>query len=563
MPELDNYAVAGLLEELGTRLELTGDSPFKVRAYFAAAESLRTLEEPLASLIATRRLKDIPGVGGAITEKILVLHRTGTHPRLDQLRAEVPDKLLELTRVPGLGAKRVRHLREVLGIGDVDALEAALRAGRVAKLKGFGEKLQAKLLDGVGAYRRASQLLLMPQADALMEAACAQLRAWAGVQEVCPAGEVRRRCEVVSQLSAVVAAGAPGKLPARAGPNEAVRVTAADAAHLGLALLYETGSAAHLAALEARAQAAGLRLSREGLFRGDRPLPVSAEREIYAALKLPFIRPEWREGRGELEAAEAGRLPRPLDASDVVGVLHCHSRYSDGLSGIPELAAAAQRLGLRYLGIADHSQSAFYAGGLREDAIYAQHEEIDKLNEGFAREGADFRLFKGIESDILPDGALDYPGRVLVLFDFVVVSIHSQFNLDRERQTERMVRAVSHPAATMLGHPTGRLLRRREGYALDVERVLEACARHGVAVELNAHPERLDLDWRWHARAVELGIKISINPDAHSTGELAHFRYGLDIARKGRVPSESLLNSLDAEALDKYFQRRKPTRGTG
>jgi DNA polymerase (family 10) len=284
---------------------------------------------------------------------------------------------------------------------------------------------------------------------------------------------------------------------------------------------------------------------------------VAAEKEIYEALGLPWLEPEWREGNGELEAADEGRLPVPLQAIDIRGLLHCHTRFSDGVNTLEEMAEASRALGMTYLGVADHSQSAFYAQGLDEERIREQHRQMDALNERYAGRGVPFRVFKGIESDIREDGTLDYSDEVLARFDFVVASVHSHFQLDEAQQTERVLRAIAHPSTTILGHPTGRLLRRREGLKLNLERILDGCAEHGVVVELNAHPERLDLDWRWHARVLERGLLLSINPDSHATGELAQYRLGVEIARKGRVPAERVLNSRDSGALAGFFAARK------
>jgi len=376
------------------------------------------------------------------------------------------------------------------------------------------------------------------------------------VIEACPAAETRRRCELVTRL-VLVASSREATIPERAGRDHRVQVVKVPPSDFGLALLYETGSADHVAALEARAKARGMVLSRDGLWRGAQRLRTDDEKGIYEVLGLPWIEPDWREDNGEIEAADAGRLPLALQAGDLQGLLHCHTRFSDGLNTVEEMAEATRALGMTYLGIADHSQSAFYARGMDEDRICQQHERIDRINERYALRGVRFRIFKGIESDIREDGSLDYPDEVMARFDFVVASVHSHFQLDVAKQTERVLRAVAHPATTILGHPTGRLLRRREGLRLDLERVLKGCAERGVAVELNAHPERLDLDWRWHMRAVRMGLMLSINPDSHATAELAQYRFGVEMARKGRVPVERVLNSRTGEALADYFAVRK------
>ena len=292
-------------------------------------------------------------------------------------------------------------------------------------------------------------------------------------------------------------------------------------------------------------------------MRGRKLLPGGDELTVYAALGLPFIAPELREGAGEVQAAAEGRLPDLVSGEDLRGVLHCHTTASDGVNSLEEMAGAARARGLQYFGVADHSRSAGYAGGLSLDEIVAQHAEADRLNR---RWRGKFRILKGIESDILADGALDYPDDVLASFDFVVASVHSRFRMDEAAQTERVLRAVANPHTTILGHMTGRMLLRREGYELDVERVLAGCAEHNVAVEINANPHRLDLDWRWHRRALELGCMLSINPDAHSIAELDLTRWGVLMARKGGVPANRVLNAMDVKAITAVLKRRKRMR---
>lgn len=557
MDGLDAFAVAARIEEIGARLELKGESEFKVRAYYRAAETLRDLEESLDLVIASGALRELPGIGDALAEKIASIQQSGSHPTLDRLRSEVPAGLLDLMRVPGLGPKRIRQLHAELGLQDMAGLAQAIRDGRLDGIKGFGGKTVERLRGALEFVRLSADQLLLPQADAAANGAFQEIQHRSEVIEVCRSGEIRRRCELVTELTLVASTRRSDLLPPRAGRNQETRVIAAHPAEFGLTLLYETGSAEHLRQLEARAAQRGLNLSRKGLFREAVPLPVSSEKEIYEALGLPWLEPEWREGNGELEAADHGRLPVPLQTADIRGLLHCHTRFSDGLNTLEEMAESARALGMTYLGIADHSQSAFYAQGLSEERIREQHEQIGRLNEHYAAQDVSFRVFKGIESDIREDGTLDYSDEVLSRFDFVVASVHSHFHMDEDRQTERVLRALAHPATTILGHPTGRLLRRREGLKLNLERVLDGCAQHGVAVELNAHPERLDLDWRWHARVLERGLLLSINPDSHATGELAQYHFGVEMARKGRVPAERVLNSRDSGALAGHFAARR------
>ncbi|MCZ7648589.1 MAG: PHP domain-containing protein [Planctomycetota bacterium] len=554
MTEFDAYAVADRLDELGRRLELTGESSFKVRAYHKSAEVLRALKTPLGELIQAGKLEELPGVGKAIAEKIETLHRSGTHKTLERLRQEVPDGLLDLAGLPGLGAKKVLQLRKELGVDGLDALERAIDDGRVEQLKGFGAKLASSLKDALAFARRSAGRQRMPEAAAEADAALEAVRAWPGVERAEAAGEVRRRCETTGPPSLVVCAAAGARLQERLG---AMRVRAARPDRFGLALLYETGSEAHLQALETRAKERGLQLGSDGLKRGGEDLPAPDEAAVYAALGLPFIPPELREGQGEVEAAAAGRLPRLVEDGDLRGILHAHTTFSDGNNTLEEMAETVRGMGLEYFGVADHSQSARYAGGLSPERVARQHEEADRLNAKYAAAGLPFRILKGIESDIREDGSLDYDDATLAKFDFVVASVHSQFHLPREAQTARIGKALAHPATTILGHATGRLLLRREGYTVDVERILEACAEHGVVVEINAHPVRLDLDWRWHRRALELGAWLSINPDSHNTAELKLMPYGVAVARKGGVGPERVLNALGLAALRERLAARK------
>jgi DNA polymerase (family 10) len=371
---------------------------------------------------------------------------------------------------------------------------------------------------------------------------------------ITPAGDFRRGCELVGDFAVVAQAPAleGGQTVLPGGGTLAVHLS--DAAHYGAALLFATGSQAHLEALQSLALQKGLHLDPKGLRRGRKTVAARTEQEIYAALGLPFIPPELREGRDEIDRAIAGRLPRLVEDGDLRGILHAHTDLSDGVDTLEVMAQATRSRGCQYFGVADHSKSAHYAGGLSTDEISAQHRAIDTLNKRF---GKGFRIFKGIESDILSDGSLDYPDAVLDRFDFVVASVHSRFKMDREEQTARIIRAVANPYTTILGHMTGRQLLRRPGYEVDVEKILAACAEHGVAVEINANPWRLDLDWRWHQRALDLGCMMSINPDAHSTRELDLTHWGVEMARKGGVPADRVLNCLTLQEITRRFSRRR------
>ena len=554
MPLLDAPAVADLIDEIGDRLELSGELPFKVRAYRNAADVLRGLKAPLHDLVASRKLIKLPGIGEALAEKIISLHKKGTHPTLERLREEISDGLLHVYRVPGLGPKKVLALRDAAGVTDLDLLEAAVREGKLAGLKGFGPKLQAKVLDALPFVRASVSRLLRPQAERRLAEAVCKLKGIPGVQDVLPAGEFRRSMETVGELTVVVAAPATTEVPT---VLDEVRIVHAVPECLGAALFCATGTTDFVRAAQTLAASQGGVLTAVGLKKGTTLLNTPREEDLFEALGLPYIAPELRETAAALEAARLGKLPKLIEPGDVKGILHSHTSRSDGMHTLEEMCEATRALGLSYYGVCDHSQSAVYAGGMREDKIAAQHAEADALNVKYHKLGLAFRVFKGIESDILEDGALDYPEAVLERFDFIVASVHSRFELDEKAQTARVLKALANPYTTILGHCTGRILLRREGLKLDLELVLQAAAQHGVVVEINAHPSRLDLDWRWHRRALELGCKVSLNPDAHSTSNLEVLRYGIDVARKGGVEAKDNLTSLTAAELAAYFEQRK------
>jgi DNA polymerase (family 10) len=555
MPPLDASAVAKLLIEFGHRTALRGGNPYRSRAYYRAAESLLALAAPLQDIIRQDRLREIPGVGDAIADIISKLHETGTHPGLERMRKEVPAGLLELLNIPGLRPDKVLKIHRELGISSLDELERSAREDRLKNIKGLGAALQRKILEGIEIKRGARGQRHLHRAAELLSAAEHNLRG-SGLEldRITAAGEFRRGCELISNLSLVA------ETMQLEGPPDILRLSEHLTIHLtdknryGVTLLFATGSSKHLEELQTIANEKGLVLEPDALRRGDEIVAAATEEDIYGALGMPFIEPELREGRGELRRAIAGKLPVLVTDRDLRGILHAHTDASDGVHRLEQMAEATRERGYGYFGIADHSRSAGYAGGLSIEEIEAQHALIDRLNAGYAGK---FRIFKGIESDILPDGALDYPDPVLARFDFVVASVHSRFALDREAQTARIVRAAANPYTTILGHMTGRQLLRRPGYDLDVERVLAACAEYGVAVEINGNPWRLDLDWRWHAKALELGCMMSINPDAHSMSELDLAHWGVKMARKGGVPKERVLNCLGLREIAAFFETRR------
>ena len=566
--------VARLLAEIGTLMELNGRDTFRARAFGTAARLLEGTDADLEALARTDRLTTLRGVGEGIAGIIREYVLTGRSTIHEELETATPVGLLDLLRVPGLGTRKIHTLHESLGVDSLDALERAARAGEVAALPGFGEKTERKILDGIAFARSSRGRRRYPEA---LETAARLLEWLRGRPEVLAseiAGPVRRRMEVVDRVDLVAASRDPGGTldaflalnSGGAGERESEETAAlelADGVRARLrcttpegfvaAVVWETGSDAHTAALAARAEEQGLELGPGGLLRGGEPVEVEDEGALYAALGLAYLPPELREGLGEVEAAAAGALPRLVELEDLRGTFHCHTTYSDGKASLEEMAEAARARGWEYLGLGDHSRTASYARGMPIDRVRAQQREVDEYN---ARVSG-FRLLKGVESDILPDGSLDYPDDVLADFDYVVASVHSSFRMAEDEMTARVIRAVRHPALTILGHPTGRLLLSREGYAIDVRAVIDAAAEAGVAIEINANPHRLDLDWREVRYAASRGVLIAVDPDAHSVKGIEHVVYGVNMARKAGLTPEQILNCWPLERVTEHLAQRK------
>ena len=558
---------ADFVEEYATLLELSGASPFRIRAYANAVRALETLTSPLDELLAAGTLTEIKGIGDSVAELVAEFADTGTAQAYEKLRAATPGGLLDMLRVPGLGPRKIVAIRKALGIETLDALEQACRTGQLAALKGFGSKTQAAILKGVEFIRAHEGHCRADTAHQSAQSLLTVLDQLPHTQQLAVAGELRRAWETVQQLDLVIsttdaeATGAaftahpdiaevlaPNTARLSSGLQANLHVVPDDA--FSTALHYYTGSKEHRAALCAKATEHGLVLDERSLWRDDERIECADEAALFAVLGLAYIPPELRENQGEVEAAATDALPELVTAADIRGMLHVHSTYSDGADSLEAMARAVRERGFEYMGIADHSQAAAYAGGLSVEDVQRQWEKIDRLNE----ELAPFRIFKGIESDILSDGSLDYDDDLLARFDFVVASVHSQFNLSRDAMTARIVRAIEHPAATIVGHLTGRLLLNREGYAVDIDSIIEAAARCGVALEVNAHPSRLDLDWRHVKKARDHGVQIAVNTDAHSVAGLDHLGYGIGIARKGWLRAADIPNTLGCEAIAAWFQ---------
>ncbi len=575
---MDRAEVADALEEIGVLLELLGENPFKTRAYDNAARIVRGLDSALEDLIARKALGAQKGIGPALVDKITTLVTTGRLPYLEELRKQVPAGMLEWQKIPGLGPKKARAIHVTLGISTLEELEQAAKDGKLRDLPGFGETSEKKILAGIAHVRDHAGRFLRPVILGEARRLIALLKAVKGVAHVEVAGSARRGASTSKDIDIVVTANdaaavmdafvadpgvvevvgrGPTKSSVRleAGPNADLRVVPKEA--YPFALFYFTGSKAHNVALRGRAQAMGLKLNEYALVRESdgTPVPCKDERAIYKALGLPFIPPELREDLGEIEAAEEEKLPKLVELVDLKGILHCHSTWSDGQNSIEEMAEAARAMGMGYLGLCDHSRAAAYAGGMSIERVREQHQAIDALNKKL---GKSFRVLKGVEVDILTDGTLDYPDDVLKTFDLVVASVHSRFNLEAKEQTERMIRAVSNPYVDIVGHPTGRLLLTRDPYPLDLFAVIDAAAERGVAIEINAHPSRLDLDPAGVRHGLAKGMKTAIDPDSHDTAGLKDVAYGIETARRGWCTADDVLNARPLpELLDWLHRRRK------
>jgi DNA polymerase (family 10) len=562
--------VSAILEEISFLLELKGENPFKVRAYYSAARAIKGLEGSLEEVVKQEELRRIKGIGEALNTKISELVTTGSLRYYEELKESVPPGLREMVRIPHLGPKKVKALYERLGITTIGELEYACQENRLVDLPGFGAKTQENILQGIEVLKRYRGRFLYGDVAALAEAFTRSVAGVKGVLQASLAGSMRRRNEVVKDIDLVAAVRDGGAiregliaLPqieeviAQGETEIRVRLTSGIPADLRMVSLKEfpfalhhlTGSKEHNIALRGRAKKMGMKINEYGLFAGERSIPCQGEDDIYRALGLSFIPPELREGRGEVEAAAEGRLPDLLNADEIKGAFHVHTATSDGSNTISSLSKEAQRLGLSYLGITDHSRSAAYAGGLSEDAVKRQLEEIDEIN----RSSQGFRIFKGIEVEILPDGSLDYSDDVLAGFDFVIGAIHSHFQMGEKEMTQRIIHAMEARRFTMLAHPTGRLLLAREPYQLDMEEVIKAASRLGVVLELNANPHRLDLDWRWLKYAKDHRTKISINPDAHNLQGLQDLFIGVGIARKGWLESRDVINTMELGEVSRFL----------
>ena len=566
---MDKKDIIEVLERIGTMLEIKGENPFKIRAYFSGARTLQTMEEDLGEVIGEGRLGEIPGIGKALTEKVETLYTTGELEFYDKLVASVPSGLMDLLEVPGLGGKKIKALHEQLDVDSIDSLTKACKEGKVAELKGFGAKTQEKILSGIKNREAYAARHLWWDARAVVERILPALQALPDVERAEAAGSFRRGMETVGDLDFIVASSNPApimewfvgmegisEVTAHGETKSSIRMEGGMQADLRVvpteqfyfALHHFTGSKDHNVRMRQKALSMGLSLSEWGLrpeeeknaTRKKGPVSASSEEDVFKALGLSYVPPALREGMGEVEAAEKDELPKLLDFEDLQGCFHNHTTASDGRNSLREMAGEADKRGWGYLGIADHSKSSFQANGLDEERLLKQVHAIQAINDS-----GEFRvrLFSGSEVDILSGGRLDFEDSVLESLDYVVASVHNGLTQDEATMNTRLIRAIEHPKVTMLGHLSGRLLLRREASRMNVQKIIDAALANGKILELNANPMRLDMDWRHWRKAADRGLLCCINPDAHA---LHHFDFqyaGVLAARKGWLQREQVFNT--------------------
>jgi DNA polymerase (family X) len=551
---IDKFAVARALREIGLLLELKGENRFRARAYDTGARAIEESREELGTLVDEKRLTEIPGIGPALAATIAEIWSTGRSEQLERLRKDLPPGALELAEVPGLSLKKIQQLWQAIGIESVVALKAACAEGRLTEVKGFGPKTQQKIVEGIERWERRAERVRLVDALEEVEPLGAYLSRHPAVERLELAGSLRRWRETAGDADFVVASDdaaavikhlqdypavtrtvseAPRTATVRLSNGFHVELHVVAADELAPALVRLTGSAAHVARLEAIARARGLALD----------APAADEREVYARLGLAYVAPELREDRGEVEAALDGTVPQDLvTLGDIRGMTHCHTVYSDGKATVEEMAREAEAMGMEYLTITDHSPAAHYAGGVTLDRLKQQWDEIARV-----QETVKVRLLRGTESDILEDGALDYPDRVLEQFDVVIASIHSRMKMDEAAMTRRLVAAMRQPVFKIWGHALGRLIMRRDPFACRVEEVLDAVAESRAAIEINGDPYRLDLAPEWAQAARARGIRFVISTDAHSTNGMHNLKFGVHTARRGWIRRGEVLNALSAD----------------
>jgi len=571
---MDKKEIASILEEIALMMDLKGENPFKIRAYANAARMILTIDEDISLLARENKLTSLKGIGEGLSEKLTELITTGRMNYYDTLKKQTPPGLLEMLAIPSLGPKKIKLLHENLHIQTIGELEYACKENRLVDLEGFGQKTQDKILAGITYIKKSKALhrldAALGDATLLYEA----LKNHKHINRISLAGSIRRRKEIVKDIDLVASSTHPEpvmnyfvSLPsvediiAHGNTKSSIRLASGINADLRIvsdkefpfALHHLTGSKEHNIAMRSRALKMNIKMNEYGIFKNNKFVPCRDEEEIFKKLGLQYIPPELRENTGEIEAAEKNMIPELVLLKDIKGILHVHTAMSDGEEPLEQMAEAVQEKGFLYIGITDHSRTAYYAHGLKEPDIKKQHALIDSLNKKMKY----FYIFKGIESDILPDGSLDYPDEILKTFDFVIASVHSKFNINEQDMTRRIIRAMKNKYCTMLGHVTGRLLLAREAYPVNHRDIIQAASDYGVSIELNANPFRLDIDWREIKQAKEKKVPISINPDAHRIEDLDYITYGVSIARKGWLTKENVFNTMELSAIKQFFNKKR------
>ncbi|MGM0547191.1 MAG: DNA polymerase/3'-5' exonuclease PolX [Bacteroidota bacterium] len=583
-----NDEIAEHLREIYQLMQLAGENRFRAIAFDRAAQTIESLNEDIKDYIENDTLTDIKGIGSSIAEDIKSYAETGTIEVLEDLRGRIPEGIIKWLDISGLGPKNIAKIHDQLGISELEELKAACKDGSVASLDGLGEKSAQKILKSIEWMEQFDERCRLDEATEVAEPIYNFLKDREGVEAIEIAGSLRRSKETIGDVDILIGADEKHitalfdafvdhelvvEVLGRGDTKSSIRTENGRQVDLRIvmpeqfpaALMYFTGSKEHNVVLRQRARERGLSLNEYGLFKlddegntnFDEPIDYQSETDIYNHLDLHFIPPELREDRGEIEFFESHDTMDLVTEEDIRGVIHAHSTYSDGKFSIKEMAEACIERGYEYLGITDHSKTAAYAGGLSVDEIQQQWKEIDMLNEEFESNGINFRIFKGIESDILSDGSLDYENDILEGFEFVIASVHNGLGMPRKQMMTRFRNAIKNPHTDIVGHPTGRLLLQRDGSDLDMNELIELAAEHNTAIEINANPYRLDLDWRHGNKAKEVGLMSSINPDAHSKKGIDHIPYGVRIARKAKFEKERILNTKSADELLEWFRSHR------
>lgn len=579
---MDKAQITGVLKDIAVFLELKGENSFKIRAYQSGARALERLEDNFDTIVEEGKIASLQGIGQALALKIETLYHEDHLPFYDALKASIAPGLIEFLDIPGLGGKKVKHIHDALGIETIKALKEACESGAIEALGGFGAKSAEKILSGIANREAYSKRHLWWSVQEFVHEIVSGLEAHSLVKRASVAGSFRRRLETVGDLDFIVASSTPGpimdwfteidgvkEITAKGETKSSVRFENGIQADLRIvsekqfvfALHHFTGSKDHNVMMRQRALSMGYRLSEWGIFEKDSEgtIPIEAvndiqtESDLFKFFGLEMIEPELREGLGEILAAENKELPELIESHEIQGVFHNHTTLSDGMNTLDEMVQQAESFGWSYIGFADHSKSSVQANGLNEERVLKMIAQIQSFNESGK---SPVTVFSGIECDILKDGSLDFDESILGRLDYVVASVHSSFSQPEEEMTQRVIRAIESPSVTMLGHPTGRLLLRREGYQIDIFKVIDAAIANRVIIEINANPQRLDMDWRFWKQAIQRGLMCSINPDAHSINNLNYFEAGVNIARKGWINSDSLLNSRDTDGIKRWFTER-------